>query len=50
MKYIKKFESDIYSLKKYVVWKFPTNLLILETLTSDPDFTIFNRLYNYNKG
>lgn len=50
MKYIKKFESEFLTLKKYVVWKFPTNLMILETLEYDKDFALFNRLHNYNKG
>jgi len=51
MKYIKKFESDYFTyytidnIKKYIVWEFPTNLIVLEvTKVSSTDITCL-RLY-----
>jgi hypothetical protein len=52
MKYLKKFElidNDII-LKKYVAWKFPTNIMILETIDAGVDFSKFVRLYDYHEG
>lgn len=52
MKYLKRFEEidNSISLKKYVAWKFPTNIMILEVVDAGVDFSTFIRLYDYSEG
>ena len=52
MKYIETFEGltfeiDIAQVKKYTIWEFPTNLIILETLNLSSFGSTFKRLFIY---
>jgi len=49
MKYIKKFENneDILNIKKYVLWKMKTCIIILEVNSIDEHFVHMTRLYKY---
>jgi hypothetical protein len=46
MKYLKTFESDNFNIKKYIVWKFPSNFIVLKVIRVTYTDIICIRLYN----
>jgi hypothetical protein len=50
MKHLKKYETVIFEneqIKRYTIWEFPTNLVIMETLNISPFISTFKRIYIY---